>query len=147
MSSIKRQLLRLGIGVFAGMATVIQPALAQCTDSDGDGYYYEPGCVTLLDCNDASTATHPEAAETCDGYDNDCDGLIDNSGSCSGTCDDADAVRSSHELAPSSGASQTQTVWTGTGFGIAWLEYSGLGRIMFRLTDATGNPIGDVIPI
>jgi hypothetical protein len=39
-------------------------------DRDGDGY-------SCLDCNDAAPAIHPGAAETRDGADNDCNGLVD----------------------------------------------------------------------
>lgn len=93
-----------------------------CVDVDGDGYT-TTACVTQcsspagysvsnpLDCNDAEAAVHPGAAETCDGLDNDCDGLgdgldSDNRGtSCfdddgdgytenQGDCDDGNAVLS-----------------------------------------------------
>ncbi len=40
-------------------------------DADSDGYTVD------ADCNDADSATHPGAAERCDGTDNDCDGQID----------------------------------------------------------------------
>ena len=50
------------------------PVLAQCSDADGDGFYYESGCGTAQDCNDGAAGTYPGATEVCDGYDNDCDG-------------------------------------------------------------------------
>jgi len=62
-------------------------------DADGDGY------STLWDCNDADPATHPGAAEVCDGYDNDCDPATDDttdadgdgfSEICDNDCDDTD---------------------------------------------------------
>ncbi len=40
-------------------------------DGDGDGYYGDG------DCDDQNANLSPVAAERCDGYDNDCDGLID----------------------------------------------------------------------
>ena len=56
-------------------------------DADGDGYGAGTAMIacdapsgyvtTATDCNDASSATHPGAAEICDGADNDCDGGID----------------------------------------------------------------------
>ncbi len=48
-----------------------------CTDGDSDAYYYQAGCGTLLDCNDANDAIHPGASEVCDEHDNNCDGTVD----------------------------------------------------------------------
>lgn len=42
------------------------------TDVDGDGYSLNDG-----DCNDRNNAIHPEAQETCNGVDDDCDGQVD----------------------------------------------------------------------
>ena len=58
------------------------------TDSDQDGFYCD-------DCNDSSATTHPGAPELCDGYDNDCDGEIDEGAACDGTCDDLGTPRHS----------------------------------------------------
>ncbi len=51
----------------------------QCSDFDGDGW---PGhdpvfCPSGRDCNDNDPNTNPDAPESCDGFDNDCDGVID----------------------------------------------------------------------
>ena len=57
-------------------------------DRDGDGYGggapVHQGCTENEDwvrsdddCNDLAFAVHPDADERCDGFDNDCDGLID----------------------------------------------------------------------
>ncbi len=57
-------------------------------DADGDGYggaqfqvdacEAPPGFVSnSTDCNDVDAASHPGAAETCDGADNDCDSQVD----------------------------------------------------------------------
>jgi hypothetical protein len=48
-------------------------------DGDRDGY----GC---LDCNDRDAAVHPGATETCDGSDNNCNGLIDDDPTAGATC-------------------------------------------------------------
>lgn len=48
-------------------------------DRDGDGYPVQD------DCDDDDDAIHPGATEVFDGYDNDCDGVIDANGSYSGT--------------------------------------------------------------
>ena len=58
-------------------------------DSYGDAYF--PVTATTApagyvadntDCNDSRAATNPAAAETCSGYDEDCDGSIDEGGAC-----------------------------------------------------------------
>ena len=56
-------------------------------DADGDGYgnaavtiqaCFAPGHVTnSTDCDDTRAGVHPGAIEVCNGYDDDCDGLID----------------------------------------------------------------------
>ena len=57
-------------------------------DTDGDGYGIDAGAQTACevpegfatesgDCDDAEEAANPGATETCDGFDNDCDGTID----------------------------------------------------------------------
>ncbi len=49
-----------------------------CTDYDGDGYYAEAGCGSLVDCSDTYSDINPGAAEVCtDGVDNNCDGKTD----------------------------------------------------------------------
>ena len=56
-----------------------------------DGY-----CAGTEDCNDTNPAIHPGSTETCDGQDNDCDGVIDEDCSActdedgDGFCDDVD---------------------------------------------------------
>ena len=40
-------------------------------DHDGDGY------DTVVDCDDVHADVNPDAAEVCDGLDNDCDGTVD----------------------------------------------------------------------
>ena len=43
-------------------------------DNDGDGYTENQG-----DCDDDDASIHPGAVEICDGFDNDCDGVVDES--------------------------------------------------------------------
>ncbi len=42
-------------------------------DADGDGY------AACAECDDGNAAINPEATEACDGVDNDCDGVVDES--------------------------------------------------------------------
>lgn len=65
-------------------------------DADQDGFSACPASSAgLRDCDNAAVATHPEAAESCDGVDNDCDGTIDN-----GFDQDADGITSCASGAP-----------------------------------------------
>jgi hypothetical protein len=52
-----------------------------CRDNDGDGF------DETVDCNDNNPAVHPNAAELCDGVDNNCNGTVDEG--CA-LCTDAD---------------------------------------------------------
>jgi len=52
-----------------------------CTDNDGDGYGSpgDPCCPNggATDCNDGNASVHPNANESCNNIDDDCDGQID----------------------------------------------------------------------
>jgi hypothetical protein len=48
------------------------PPAPPCTDVDGDGF-----CAEVDDCDDASAAVNPAAAEQCNGLDDDCSGAAD----------------------------------------------------------------------
>jgi hypothetical protein len=51
------------------------PPPSTCTDTDKDGYFAEPGCGQLYDCNDSNINIYPGAREIpCDGVDQDCSG-------------------------------------------------------------------------
>ena len=56
-------------------------AISVCRDADGDS------ATEDVDCNDNNPNVRPGAAEACDGFDNDCDGTVDEG--CA-TCTDAD---------------------------------------------------------
>lgn len=57
-----------------------QPAQSACKDEDGDGYGL--GCAKGPDCNDRDPSVHPGQKETCNGRDDDCNGLVDDLASC-----------------------------------------------------------------
>ena len=59
---------------------------ASCDGSAPAGYV-----VDFTDCNDASAGAHPGAAETCNGIDDNCNGLVDDSAS--GEDVDGDSIR------------------------------------------------------
>ena len=64
-------------GAFSGQAVrkikIIGGGGSGCTDRDGDGYYKNTGCGTLVDCNDDNPSIHPNAIEICqDGIDQNC---------------------------------------------------------------------------
>jgi hypothetical protein len=70
-----------------------------CEDRDGDGF---SACTAPADCDDTNAAVHPNAAEVCDGLDNNCNCQVDEGVSvdadgdgyttCGGDCDDANAA-------------------------------------------------------
>lgn len=59
-----------------------------CNDRDGDQARAGSECGQATDCDDGSWTTNPGALETCDGWDTDCDGAIDET--CDRYCDTPD---------------------------------------------------------
>jgi hypothetical protein len=87
------------------------PVLAFTCDGDGDGARsatatgtcatfgcVPSGCGTVLgdDCNDRVAAIHPGAVEACNGLDDDCDGTVDEPGTCAVVAYHCDADRDGH---------------------------------------------------
>ena len=84
-----------GDGVCNGVD--VCPSVPDPAQLDGDGDGFGDAC----DCAPADEAVSPQAAEICDLFDNDCDGIADESfdadgdgaSACAGDCDDQDAGR------------------------------------------------------
>jgi hypothetical protein len=68
-----------------GLTDAADPACAlpACPDADGDGYAVcsascsLPAAKTCGDCDETRSSVHPGAAESCNGFDDDCNGTID----------------------------------------------------------------------
>ena len=131
---------------------IATPALAQCSDADGDGFFYESGCGTAQDCNDGAAGTYPGTTEVCDSYDNDCDGQIDNDPACDSTCDLPGKIGDDVPLATvtASQGLRTSVVWTGSEYGVAWADddpSETYFEVYFVRLDASGNVIGQEVQV
>ena len=105
-------------------AAACLPVRAACTDSDGDGYYAEAGCGTAIDCNDRASAIFPGALEACNGFDDTCDGSVDEG--CLTSCGNPTQLGEIVDVDVPPAADENPTVvWTGSQYGIAWVQYEG----------------------
>jgi hypothetical protein len=117
-------------------------------DADGDAHYPFRSCVPPSDdCNDANPFVHPGMTETCNGYDDDCSGLLDEG--CDTTCDGRRRwswdLRKTWAPGHSSGHS---VAWTGSEYGVAWSdERHGDYELYFRRMDSSGADIGPEIKV
>jgi Putative metal-binding motif len=107
-------------------------------DGDADGY------GAACDCNDADPAIHSGASETCDGRDNDCDGSIDHQPACDRLCDQPDKEGTDlHVTTGPSPAHSADLVWTGSVYGLAWIDTrDGHREIYFARLDSSGAKLG-----
>lgn len=79
-----------------------------CNDNDLDGYFKQPACGSLIDCNDLDWATHPVNDESCNGFDDDCDGTLDEG--CAVNCSNPEPVPLARSLTPLPGGFQYSPV-------------------------------------
>ena len=123
-------ILAFGLGPF-GLTTVD----AACTDCDADGFTFP------TDCNDADPGVWPGATELCDGFDNDCNGIIDDNLTCKRLClqlqkNAFDTLVSGD---PAATSLQPSVAWTGNEYGVAWRDSRHLStEIFFALISAAG---------
>lgn len=75
------------------------PECTNCDDSDHDNYFAQENCSTAVDCDDNVPVINPGASERCNGFDDNCDGLVDEGFDsdgdgytiCGGDCRDSDS--------------------------------------------------------
>ena len=112
---------------------------APCFDSDLDGV----GDCT--DCDDRNPKRKPGATEVCDGVDNDCDGLIDESTPCDRVCDTPSKVGGTDlRMTTASFSSDNPSLaWNGTDFGMFYKDSRNGGQeLFFSRVSAAGVKIG-----
>jgi len=130
------------IGGFESGAVLgfVQVPGAACEDRDADGWTDCQG-----DCDDLDASRHPGkpeicdgidndcdgriddnligVAEVCDGLDNNCDGVVDNEGACSLPCQSLQKIGGdAQETSGALGPRTRSTIWTGTGYAVAWSD-------------------------
>ena len=132
------------LGVCFLALLVASDAATGCTDCDGDGHAWP------ADCNDANAGIYPGATETCDGFDNDCDGVVDNAPPCDNTCDAPAQLGADLRLTDATGLSDVSSLaWNGNGYGIAWADRrsGSFDQIWFTRLTSTGIEVQSALPI
>jgi len=114
-----------------------------CTDLDGDGYYQEQGCAGPVDCNDASPDTYPGAPELCDGFDRDCNGLIDDGTACQQSCEPG--LVATHSIFPGA-PGEIGIVWTGSEYGVV-APNPAYESLVFQRRHVDGTAMGPPLTI
>jgi hypothetical protein len=129
-------------------------AVGQCVDRDGDGYGNPASAACtypFLDCNDSSPSTYPGAFESCDGYDDDCNGQVDDNPACDRTCDPPEPIGADRVISSGGGlgaGSRPRTAWNGDGFATVWSDARG-GRdaVFVAFSSGSGVRVGGEIPV
>ena len=129
-------LLALSVGPVAVTSTS-RAQSGSCDDRDGDGYFAGPGCVVgPFDCNDQNAAVHPGATEVCNGWDDNCDGQIDEG--CNRICPNCQQTR---RVRVNTNASEGRIVAADRGWGVIFNDgVDGFPEVVTRL-DLLGQEI------
>jgi hypothetical protein len=110
-----------------------------CIDRDADGV------VDCSDCDDRNPKRKPGGTEVCDGIDNDCDGLIDESTPCDRVCDVPQLVGGSNlRVTTAVFASDNPSIaWNGTDFGMFYKDSRNGGQeIFYSRVSTAGVKVG-----
>jgi len=149
----KQRVLALAFVFVCTVAWVSAPlAIAQCNDLDADGFLSADGCGSARDCNDANPWTYPGALEFLDGYDNDCNGYIDDmAGEPPPMCEAPGMVGEGARVTDDPESSVGATVaWNSVEreYGVAWYDFrNGNWDIYFSRLDEFGEMIGEIEPV
>ena len=136
-----KEIEKRAVGAALAVLVLAVPARAQCEDADGDGFLANTCCGALAaDCNDADAGVHPGAIELCDGFDNDCNGRIDDGPACDPVCEFPDDRTAPLTINPF--WSPGSLVWNGSAYGFAWTNSSFSNPVRyleFTRLDTDGN--------
>jgi uncharacterized repeat protein (TIGR01451 family) len=110
-------------------------------DADGDGAFLP------ADCNEADPSVHPGAPEVCNGWDDDCDGRVDET--CDARCDLPAEIADEIDLTPTAtNAGAPRIAWTGTEYGMVVSDnHEGDYEIYFSRFDAAFGAIGSEVRV
>lgn len=89
------------------------------------------------DCDDKSAAAHPGGTETCDGVDNDCNGVVDDGAAYASTPDAPVLVSSSSDRQASRGG----LTWDGKKYGVSYAAETSRWKNFFKGLDGAGRTV------
>ena len=119
------------------MTVTIDPS--PCLDRDTDGV------GECTDCDDRNAKRKPGLAEVCDGYDNDCDGIVDESLPCDRVCDVPQKVGGTDLRITNAEFTSTSPsiVWNGTDYAMFYKDSRNGGQeLFFSRASVAGAKIG-----